>query len=145
MKSEYREEELLAITLASDGWFAFFEDAEDKECPLWAERVEAWGTFMVSYSDDVTHDDSLISTSTEVHAMKMDEETGMLDSAFIDAENFLGIRFYPALAKEVESNIVPYETLQKFPFIIKHFERVVQERKEKEEEDIPTEGRVETT
>ena len=121
---------LNSITPARVGWFAFFEDRTDEDCPLFGEPIEAWGTYDVYYPDDEDLN------GREVHAMKVDEETGMLTGDFVDARNFLGVMFSKELAA-LGTDLILFEHIMGVPKLHHRLENIVTERNQAEEMHIP--------
>lgn len=110
---------------AQAGWFAFFYDGEDEECPIWAEPIIAWGLYDVHYQDD---EEQLVD-GREVRAMKAHTETGMLESYFLDANNFLGIFMSGnlALPKQCQKDMVYYEEIKSAdPALTTRLEAIIQ-------------------
>lgn len=113
MREHYREE-LLRISTARRGWFAFFVDTEDAASPLWGEIIEAWGTFFVQYvmhagvnGAEVVEDEGVM----ETRAMRVEEGSGTLVNDFQEADNFLGVFYSRTLHHMAGHNTVTYEDI----------------------------------
>lgn len=98
-------EELVGVTQARPGWFAFFHSPEDEDGFVWAKPIEAWGSFQVYYEENVELN------GVEVHGMVVEQEVGMLDGSFVDYENFLGVFFSRTVLELNDSDVVEYEVI----------------------------------
>lgn len=110
------------------GWYCFFVDDEDVNCPFWAEAVEAWGTFLIHFPSENEGEEEGYTTYTLVRAMKVDEETGTLDGSFLEAENFLCVRFSKNLIDTQQSNVVDYSAIARDRDLLEHLEKILYER-----------------
>ena len=117
-------EELLGTEIAQNGWFAFFWDPEDQECPYWAEPVVGWGRYMCQYPEEESGLDGI-----EIRAMKVEGDVGVLDSSFLDAPNFIGVFYSRGLFEAQTHDIIFYDAiLMSDPVLVKRIDAIIQER-----------------
>lgn len=124
-EQEYRVEDLVTVTPARPGWFAFFHDTGNEQAPVWAEPIEAWGTYDVYY-----HMEENEVSGREACAMKVDSDTGLLDNAFVNAANFLAVMFYPVLNSIANTDLVEWDAISQVDHLVNRLTELVNVRKE---------------
>lgn len=129
MAEEYRMEELVAITPARPGWYAFFHDVGNEEAPVWGEPIEAWGTSDVFY--EMSENEV---SGREASAMKVDNETGLLDNSFLNARNFLAVMFYPVLHSIAPYDLVEWDAISQVDHLKNRVLQMLEVRKQMMEE-----------
>jgi hypothetical protein len=120
MLREEHCEELIGVTPARPGWFAFFHSPEDEDGPFWAKPVEMWGSYQVDYYENEELN------GVEVCGMIVEQEVGMLDGSFIDYENFLGIFFSRTLLTITDSDVVDHADIAQDPKLLRRLSGIIE-------------------